>query len=67
MKCFLSQISKIWIFEDEFHPIFAPTALAGQATFHFVAEGMRNAMNGELDKKFERKAYVRRSGEGFFG
>ena len=29
---------EMWIFEDEFHPIFAPAALAGQATFHFVAE-----------------------------
>jgi hypothetical protein len=45
----------------------APAALAGQATFHFVAEWMRNAMNGELDKKFKRKAYVCRSGDGFFG
>ena len=57
---------EMWIFEDEFHPIFAPAALAGQATFHFVAEWMQNAMNGELDNKFERKAYVRKSGEGFF-
>jgi len=24
-------------------------------------------MNRELDNKFERKAYVRKSGEGFFG
>jgi alpha-beta hydrolase superfamily lysophospholipase len=58
---------EMWIFEDEFHPIFSPAALAGQATFHFVAEWMQNAMNGELDNKFERKAYVRKSGEGFFG
>jgi len=56
-----------WLFEDEFHPIFAPVALAGQATFHFVAEWMRNAMNGELDKNLERKTYVRKNGEGFFG
>jgi len=57
---------EMWIFEDEFHPIFTPGALAGQSTFHFVAEWMRNAMNGNLKKNHKRRAYILKNGEGFF-
>jgi len=62
----LPGLKELWVFEDEFHPIFAPTALAGQGTFHFVAEWMNKAMNGELKKGLERKAYIRKSGVGFY-
>ena len=57
---------ELWIFEDEFHPIFAPPALAGQGIFHFVAEWMSKALNGILKEGFERKAYIRKNGDGFY-
>ena len=57
---------EMWVFEDEFHQIFSPVALAGQSTFHFVAEWMRNAMNGNLKMNHQRRAYIRKNGEGFF-
>ena len=62
----LPRPKELWIFEDEFHPIFAPAELAGQGIFHFVAEWMSKALNGILKEGFERKAYIRKNGDGFY-
>jgi pimeloyl-ACP methyl ester carboxylesterase len=57
---------EMWIFEDEFHPIIAPTALAGRRTFHFVAEWMSRALAGAIAPDHTRKVFVRKNGEGFY-
>jgi pimeloyl-ACP methyl ester carboxylesterase len=62
----LSGPKEMWIFEDEFHPIRAPAALAGHNTFHFVADWMRRALNGEIPAGHARKAYIQKNGEGLY-
>jgi len=57
---------EMWIFEDEFHPIRTPKALAGRGTFHFVAEWMSRALAGEVPAGHARKVYVRANGGGFY-
>jgi pimeloyl-ACP methyl ester carboxylesterase len=57
---------EMWIFEDEFHPIRAPKALAGHGTFHFVAAWMSRALSGQIAPGHVRKAFIRPNGEGFY-
>lgn len=57
---------EMWIFEDEFHPIIAPRALAGRRTFHFVAEWMSRALSGKIAPDHARKIMIKPNGDGFF-
>ncbi|MEK6708983.1 MAG: alpha/beta hydrolase [Nitrospinota bacterium] len=57
---------EIWIFEDEFHPINHLEALAGVWTFHFVADWLKRALDGQIPASHKRKAYIRKNGEGMY-
>jgi pimeloyl-ACP methyl ester carboxylesterase len=62
----LAGAKEMWVFEDEFHPIRMPRALAGRGTFHFVAEWMSRALSGKIPAGHARKAYIKPDGEGFY-
>ena len=57
---------EMWIFEDEFHSIRTPKALAGHGTFHFVAQWMSRALAGQIEPGHARKAYIQPNGIGMY-
>ena len=57
---------EMWIFEDEFHSIRAPKALAGHGAFHFVAEWMSRALAGKIEPDHARKAFIQPNGIGMY-
>ncbi len=56
----------MWIFEDEFHSIRTPKALAGHGTFHFIAQWMSRALAGKIAPGHARKTLIRPNGVGMY-
>jgi dipeptidyl aminopeptidase/acylaminoacyl peptidase len=57
---------EMWVFEDEFHSIRTTKTLSGRSTFHFIAEWMDRALNGNLPKALERKTFIQKDGRGMY-
>tara|TARA_Y200000002_G_scaffold339772_1_gene309945 strand:- start:366 stop:620 length:255 start_codon:yes stop_codon:yes gene_type:complete len=57
---------EMWVFEDEFHPIRTPEALSGHEIFHFIADWMKKALDGQFETNHSIRRYISKNGDGMF-